>query len=245
MILEKIKNFIFPRRCVLCDKILPYGSKLENMHLCEDCKENFEFIKEPTCKKCGAMISDSEESYCIRCNTKMPKYFDSGFGLLRYNDAVKESIHKIKYVGRKEYIDFYGKCIARTFRDRIREINPDYMIPVPIHKKRLLERNYNQSTILARAISKELLNYGVDILVNEDLISRIKNTRVLNKLDDSDRGLELIDAFSTYDLYGIEKVLIVDDIYTTGTTIDTMAKILKKAGVKEVYFVVIAVVDNL
>lgn len=245
MILEKIKNFIFPCRCVLCDKVLPFGSKLENIHLCDDCKESFEFIKEPNCKKCGAMINDSDELYCIRCNTKMPEYYDYGFGLLRYNDAVKESIHKIKYVGRKEYIDFYGKCIARTFKDLIRDINPDYMVPVPIHQKRMLERNYNQSTVLANAISKELIKYGIDVLVNEDLIFRVKNTRVLNKLDDSDRGSELSNAFETVDLSGIEKILIVDDIYTTGTTIDTMAKVLKDAGVKEVYFVVIAVVDNL
>lgn len=245
MIFEKIKNFVFPCRCVLCDKILTYGSKLENLHLCAECKDNFEFIKEPTCKKCGAMISDPDELYCIRCKTKMPQFYDSGFGLLRYNDAVKESLHRIKYLGRKEYIDFYGKCIARTFKERIRDINPDYLVPVPIHKKRMVERNYNQSTILANSISKELLKYDINIAVNGDIISRVKNTQVLNKLDDLDRETELNEAFETMDLSGIERILIVDDIYTTGTTISTMAKVLKRAGVREVYFVVIAVVDNL
>ena len=61
MVFENIKKFIFPSRCVLCDKILPFGSKLENMFLCEECKGDFEFIKEPTCKKCGAMINDKDE----------------------------------------------------------------------------------------------------------------------------------------------------------------------------------------
>ena len=60
MIFENIKKFIFPSRCVLCDKLLPYGDKLENIYLCDDCKDKFEFIKEPTCKKCGAMINNVE-----------------------------------------------------------------------------------------------------------------------------------------------------------------------------------------
>ena len=245
MIFDDIKKFIFPSRCVLCDKILPYGSKLENLFLCEGCKDNFEFIKEPTCKKCGAMINDSEKMYCLRCEHKLYDNFEFGFGLLRYNDFVKESLHRIKYGGRKEYIEFYGKCIARTYKDKIREINPDYLVPVPIHHRRLIERNYNQAAVLANSISKELKKYGIGIGVNEELIFRVKNTKVLNKLDDQDRGSELKEAFETTDLSNIESILIVDDIYTTGTTIDMMGKTLKNAGIKKVYFVAIAIVDNL
>lgn len=245
MIFENIKKFIFPSRCVLCDKILPFGSKLENMFLCEECKGDFEFIKEPTCKKCGAMINDKDEIYCVRCEHKMHTNYDYGFGLLRYNDYVKESLHRIKYSGRKEYIEFYGKCIARTHRNKISQINPDFLVPVPIHHKRLIERNYNQASVLANAISKELKNYGIFVDTREDLIYRVKNTKVLNKLDDTDRGYELKEAFECTDLSNIESLLIVDDIYTTGTTIDSIAKTLKKAGVKNVYYVAIAIVDNL
>ena len=245
MIFDSIKKFIFPSRCVLCDKILPFGDKLENLFLCDDCKGNLEFIKEPTCKKCGAMINDAENVYCVRCEHKLHNNFEFGFGLLRYNDFVKESLHRIKYSGRKEYIDFYGKCIAKAFKDRIREINPNYLVPVPIHHRRLIERNYNQAAVLADSISKELQNYGLNVAVNEELIFRVKNTKVLNKLDNTDRGAELKEAFETADLSNIESILIVDDIYTTGTTIDTMAKCLKNAGVNSVYFVAISIVDNL
>ena len=245
MIFDSIKKFIFPSRCVLCDKILPFGDKLENLFLCDDCKGNLEFIKEPTCKKCGAMINDAENVYCVRCEHKLHNNFEFGFGLLRYNDFTKESLHRIKYSGRKEYIDFYGKCIARSYKNKISEINPDYIVPVPIHQRRLIERNYNQSSVLAKSISKELRKYNIDIGVNEDLIFRVKNTKVLNKLDNLDRGSELKEAFKCPDLSDINSVLIVDDIYTTGSTIDSMAKILKNAGVKKVYFVAIAIVDNL
>ena len=245
MIFENIKKFIFPSRCVICDKILPFGDRLENLHLCDECKFEFEFIKEPTCKKCGAMMKSDDKLYCIRCEQNMHKNYDFGFGLLRYNDFLKESLHRVKYKGRKEYIDFYGKCIARTYKDKILEIKPDYLIPVPIHHKRLVERNYNQAMVLACSISNELKKYDINIEVRNDLIYRVKNTKVLNKLDNTERGYELKDAFLASNLSDIDSVLIIDDIYTTGNTIDVMAKTLKNSGVKNVYFAVIAIVDNL
>ena len=245
MIFDNIIKFIFPSHCVICDKLLPYGGNLENLFLCNDCKDKLEFIKDPICKKCGAMINDNDTMYCERCKNNMHKNFEFGFGLLRYNDFVKESLHRIKYKGRKEYIDFYGKCIAKKYKNVITKLNPDYLVPIPIHRSRLVERNYNQATVLAHSISNELSKYGINIAVNENIVHRMKNTRVLNKLDNDDRALELKNAFLSNDLSNIESVILVDDIYTTGSTIDSIAKTLKNAGVKNVYFVVIAIVDNL
>ena len=245
MIFDTFKKFIFPNRCIVCDELLPFGFNLENEFLCDSCRSKLEFIKEPTCKKCGAMINNKDEIYCARCENKMHNGFEYGFGLLRYNDFVKESIHRIKYLGRKEYIDFYGRCIASAYKKKFKEINPEYLIPVPIHDIRLRERNYNQAEILANSISKELSRYNIDIPVKNDLVFRTKNTRVLNKLDNEDRGKELKDAFSISDIGYLDKVIIVDDIYTTGSTINTVAETLKNAGVNQVYFVCITIVDNL
>ena len=245
MIFDIIKKFIFPSRCIVCDELLPFGFNLENEFLCDNCRSKLEFIKEPTCKKCGAMINNKDDMYCARCEDKMHDSFEYGFGLLRYNDFVKESMHRIKYLGRKEYIDFYGKCIAKVYKKKFKEINPDYLIPVPIHDARLRERNYNQAEILANSISKELLRFNIDIPVKNDLIFRTKNTRVLNKLDNEDRGNELKDAFLVNNIGYLDKVMIVDDIYTTGSTINKIAETLKKAGVNKVYFVCITIVDNL
>ena len=245
MIFDSIKKFIFPSRCVICDKLLPFGYNLGNEFLCYECRDKLEFIKEPTCKKCGAMIYEKDKLYCIRCEEKLRTGYEYGFGLLRYNDFVKESMHKIKYDGRKEYIDFYGKCIAKLYKEKFKAIGADYLVPVPIHRRRLRERNYNQASILAYSISKELYNQGIDLKVNEGIIYRNKNTKVLNKLGNEERIRELDNAFTTSDLSDIEKVILVDDIYTTGSTIDTIGKRLKKSGVKEVYFVAITIVDNL
>lgn len=245
MIFDYIKKFIFPSRCIICDELLPFGFNLDNEFLCNDCKKKLEFIKEPTCKKCGAMINDINSIYCARCEDKMHKGFEYGFGLLRYNDFVKESLHRIKYNGRKEYIDFYGRLIAKMYKNKFKEINPDYLVPVPIHNTRLKERNFNQSEVLANSIKRELKNYNINIDVNSNLIYRTKNTKVLNKLDSSDRVIELNGAFKAENLSGIDKIILVDDIYTTGSTINQIAEVLKGAGVKKVYFVSIAIVDNL
>lgn len=245
MIFNYIKKFIFPNRCIMCDELLPFGFDLENEFLCNTCRHKLEFIKEPTCKKCGAMINNSSDMYCARCEDKLWKGFEYGFGILRYNDFVKESIHRIKYAGRKEYIDFYGKCIAKIYKDKFKEISPDYLVPVPIHYNRLKERNYNQAEVLAYAISNELKKYNIHIDVNNDLIYRKKNTKVLNKLDPFSRENELKNAFEVCDVSNIEKVILVDDIYTTGSTINKISEELKTAGINKVYFAVIAIVDNL
>ena len=245
MKISNLIKFIFPKRCVVCDSILPYGNSIDCEFICNDCKDKIEFIHEPTCIKCGAMINDSDEAYCERCKAKLWNNYISGFGLCRYNDFVKESLHKVKYQGRAEFIEFYGKLIARMYFNKFKEISADYLIPVPIHKKRFKSRNFNQASILAECISKELLNLGLDIKVNNNIAFRVKNTKVLNKLGNAERGSELNDAFYINSVSGVDTVIIVDDIYTTGSTIDKLAEMLKNSGISNIYYAAICVVDNL
>lgn len=243
--LDDIIKFIYPMHCIICDTVLPFGNNLENNFLCYDCRKKIEFIKEPYCKKCGAMISEMDEMYCERCLSQNFDSFEYGIGLCRYNDAVKESLHKIKYGGRKEYIDFYGKCIVKKYYKQIYNMKAECIVPIPIHKRRYIKRGYNQASVLANSISNELYNYNIDLPVNEELIYRIKNTNVLNKLANDERENELIGAFVVDNSENIESVVLVDDIYTTGSTISAIARQLKNNGVKRVYFISIAVVDNL
>ena len=244
-IVHYVINFIFPKHCIVCDELLPFGSTIYEEHICEKCTQFVEFIKEPTCIKCGAMINDDNETYCQRCKIDNHKNFEYGFGLVRYNDYIKKSLHRIKYSGRKEYIEFYGKSIAKVYKNRFEKINADCLVPVPIHKNRLIKRNYNQAKVLADSIHKELNKNNISIPVNDNIVFRIKNTKALNKLDNIDRAKELDSAFFAPHIDNIEKVILVDDILTTSATIDKIAEVLKKSGVKKVYFVCIAIVDNL
>lgn len=246
-ILHYVINFIFPKHCVICDKVLPFGNGLQSEFLCEDCKDKLLFIEEPSCKKCGAKIYEKDEGLCDNCKNKVKddsSFFDYGFGLLRYNDYVKESIHRIKYNNKKEYIEFYAKMLAKAYYEKFKQINADCFVPVPIHKVREKERGYNQSKVLAEYLSKELYRYDIYIPVNISLIKRVKETLALNKMSTNERQVELNNAFEVNNGENIKKVIIIDDIYTTGTTIETMSKILKEHGVKEIYFACLAVVDN-
>ena len=120
-ILHYVTNFIFPKHCIICDELLPFGIGLKNDFLCDKCKDKLEFIEEPYCKKCGAKIYEKDEGLCDNCKNKIKENsssFEYGFGILRYNNYVKESIHKIKYNGKKEYIEFYAKLLAKAFHDK-------------------------------------------------------------------------------------------------------------------------------
>ena len=247
MIIENIKKFIFPNRCIICDEVLPFGHSSENDFICNECKNKIEFISEPTCKKCGAKINETTKSLCERCERTYEShksYYDYGFGLCRYNQYVKDSLHNIKYNNRSEYLKFYSKCIAKLYHDKINQMNIECFIPVPIHKNRLILRSYNQSNLLAKYISNDLIKYNINIPVDDNIITRQKNTKVLNKLDDNNRKIELKNAFFVNE-NNYKSVCIVDDIYTTGTTIEAISKVLRQSGINNIYFIAIAVVDNL
>ena len=247
-ILNYIINFIFPRRCVICDKVLPFGEGISSLFLCFDCMNSIDFIDEPYCKKCGSKIKNTNKTFCDRCEMQYEKNksnYNYGFGLCRYTNKIKNSLHKIKYSGRKEYLEFYGKSIANMFYKKIKNLNIDVFIPVPIHKKRLIIRNYNQAYILATYISEHLKKYNIDIPVDNEFLTREKYTTNLNKLDQSGRKNELTNAFFVKKNNKYKNICIIDDIYTTGSTIENMSGVLKKIGVSNIYFLVIAVVDNL
>lgn len=237
-------DFIFPKRCIICDEVLPFGENYESQHICLSCIKKIDFISKPYCKKCGAKIYGDDEMLCMRCKEKGKSYFDFGFGLCRYNDFIKESLHKIKYKSRREYIEFYAKCITKVYKDELKKLNIEAFLPVPIHKKRLVKRNYNQAEVLAKSLTKNLGYYDIEIPTDTNVVFRNKNTKVLNKLDNLSREKEIKGAFFVNE-NNYKNVCIIDDIYTTGTTIEEMSKVLKESGVEHIYFICIAVVDNL
>lgn len=243
-----VTNFLFPRRCVICDEVLPFGIGLNHEHICDKCRDKIEFIDDLSCKKCGAKIRDKDEYYCERCKKYEEgetSYYEYGFSLCRYNDYVKESLHRIKYGGRKEYIEIYALLLVARYKDKIKDLGVDCFVPVPIHKDRLRERNYNQAAVLAKHISDALLDEGINIPVDETIIIRQKKTEALNKLSEDKRKEVLKNAFLVNNDKNIKSVCIVDDILTTGNTIESISKILKENGVERIYFITIASVDNL
>jgi ComF family protein len=188
--------------------------------------------------KCSKPIGIEEKEYCGDCERKNYHY-DKGYAVWVYNDVMKKSLAEFKYHNRKEYAGFYIDEIVRLYGDRIRKYSPDVIVPVPIHRSKYFERGYNQADILAKGIGRKL-----DYPVLSKLLIRNKKTLPQKKLSDKERLRNLSEAFCYNDKASegyrkdINKVLLVDDIYTTGSTVEACTNVLKANGVSEVCFIV-------
>lgn len=230
--LELLIDCLYPRRCPICSKIaLPKKQKV-----CTLCYEKLSFIKEPRCKKCSKSIEYEEQEYCYDCSAKNYHYV-KGYGLWNYDKVMKKSISDYKYHNRKEYADFYVEEFLKIYMQEIIAIGADALIPIPIHKSKKIIRGYNQAEILAHKIGKLV---GIPIINN--MLIRNKKTLPQNGLNDKERFKNLSQAFlldnKVSKLYnGIEKVILVDDIYTTGSTIEACTNALLCNDIREVYFI--------
>ena len=225
-----IVRLVFPLRCPVCDGIVTvFGSRI-----CPDCRKKLKYITSPRCLKCGKQVDNGEQEYCLDCSRK-EHLFVSGRALYEYESAAS-SIYRFKYGNRREYADFFGEEVARHLGDYIRRIGPDALIPVPLHPARRRRRGYNQAELLAKAIS----GY-TGIAVCDKILIRTKNTAPLKRLNPRERQNNLKKAFNIRgNDVKLKTVIVVDDIYTTGSTMDAVAGVLLAAGVERIFFITLA-----
>lgn len=223
-----LTDLIFPPRCPICDDILPFGKEAP----CGKCAKKVKYIKEPFCLKCGKALTEDKE-YCEDCKNRK-HYFKQGVSVFEYG-SISDSLYRFKNKGRREYASYYAKILYEQKKDWIRAVNPDALIPVPIHDSKLRKRGYNQAEILSRELSA-LCN----IPTNTKLISRIKKTVPLKDLSASERQNNLKKAFKLgSDVVKLKTIIIIDDIFTTGSTIDEIARTVTEAFPCEIYFMTI------
>lgn len=226
-----ILDFIYPRRCPVCDKaVKPFGSLI-----CEECKGKIIYNKAPFCQKCGKELKDERAVFCHDCSSKEHMY-DRGMALFSYPSVVS-SIYRFKYRGRQEYAAYYGERMARILGKRILSLKPDALIPVPIHDSKKRIRGYNQAEVLAEELGRRLA-----ISVEKNLVKRVRKTAPMKDLSAQERQNNLKKAFKIcHNDVKLSTIVIIDDIYTTGSTIDAIAKELRKAGIKHIYFATLAI----
>lgn len=149
---------------------------------------------------------------------------------------MKKSMYAFKYNGRREYATFYAQSVVDQFGHIINSFNADYLMPVPLHAAKLNKRGYNQAQDFAEELSKLL-----KIPMSTALV-RTKNTRPMKEMSDKGRADNIKNAFKLKreDMKG-KKIILVDDIYTTGMTMDECAKVLLDAGVASVYFITVCI----
>lgn len=241
-------ELLYPRKCIFCGRAISmksYRGIIEGKTydlLCEGCKANITdaYIEEPYCLKCGKQLDSMTQEYCNDCR-RLDHIYDRGLSVFKYHDHIKESIYRFKYKDCKCYGDFYGEQMAEKYTEIIKKWQPDAIVPVPIHKARMKKRGYNQAEVIGRALSKRL-NIPMDIKV----LFREKKTEPQKKLSKEIRIKNVENAFKVLaNVVKYNKIILVDDIYTTGATINACARVLKQAGVREVYFISICIGEGI
>lgn len=228
---SRMLDLLFPERCVCCDEIADQPGK----GVCRECHNKIVYIKEPFCMKCGKPLKEDEGEYCTGCQRTAHSYIQ-GTALYDYG-SMADSIYRFKYKGRQEYAGFYGRELYEKRGRWLAALRPDALVPVPIHSSRKRMRGYNQAELIARALSKRS---GVP--VNTKLIIRVKKTIPQKNLNETERQNNLKRAFKIQQNdVKLSTIVIIDDICTTGSTVNAMTEVLKNAGIEKVYYMALAV----
>lgn len=225
-------NSVYPPRCMSCN------ANVSSCHqFCEKCWSKIEFISEPYCHKCGLPhpVHYLSNKDCESCNKLKPR-FNQCKSVFRYSAVTNKLIKKFKFHDTTIYGQSFAQLIFKSARSLVEA--SDFLIAVPMYKKDLKVRKYNHAFLIARALSK---------LASKKLLpdTLIKHRQSLSQsgLTRSERLKNLEKAFSiakNHDLIKGKNILLIDDVMTTGTTLNECSKVLKRAGAKRVIVLTVA-----
>lgn len=230
--LSLLINAILPPRCLYCGKITNNDDSL-----CADCFDKITFITHPYCIHCGAPLIDKSigDLYCANCLTKKDnlRYCRSA---IIYDNFSKKLILDFKFFDHIENKKLLANWMFFAGKD-IFDAGVDLIIPIPLHHLRLFKRKYNQSAILSAELSK-LTNIKTDY----KSFIKIRSTQPQSECSGKKRITNIKNAFIVKFPENIKgkRILLIDDVYTTGSTLRECAKVLKKAGAKSVDALTIA-----
>jgi len=267
-IFKRILEIIFPNHCLACNKTIGADGLF-----CNDDWQKLQFITNPKCQICSqpftsaneahsACLTDSNSLLCAKCSAVRPSY-DSSIIIFHYNDLLKKIIGDMKYRDTTSISKKFGKILWTKILAENEKY--DLIIAVPLHKKRLRERKFNQSILLAREILRNAhaQNFKIRNYKNNawqsffnktcnlksprffpDILLRTKYTQAQVKLNRQKREENLRGIFAVNkkyrDVINGRSILLIDDVITTGATLENCALTLKKAGAKKITIVTIA-----
>lgn len=224
---DSIGRALYPEICPLCGRTIDGAKQL----YCRGCEAKLVPIKEPTCLKCGKELKDEELDCCSDCKD-MARSYVKGFPALGYSPEIAKCLSDFKYHNMRCYGRFLADIIVRKRGKEILLAAPEVIVPVPVHKSKLKDRGYNQAELLSEELSRRL-----KIPVDKGLILRDERTAPQKGLSNQEREENLKKAFiSSKKIVEYKKALIVDDIYTTGATVEACTAVLQGMGIKEIYY---------
>jgi ComF family protein len=229
---DRLFSLIFPKNCLICNKIIP------NAEFCFDDWNRLSFLQNPACKVCFMPFEFhvDEQMVCAKCFVDKPQYFKA-ISVLKYDDASGILISKFKYSDQTYLAKYFSKLMINSATEILPDV--DFITCVPLHKFRIIKRKYNQSALLAKNIA-DLSNKK--LITN--LLVRIKNNKPQASLPQMKRIKNVQGIFKVTEKYlskiKDKNILLIDDVITTGSTINSCAKALKKAGANKVYVLSLA-----
>ena len=226
-------SLIYPPHCALCGSDTVAGK-----HLCDRCLEKAARIDAPFCRQCSQPFDGAIEGAftCSNCEDRH-YHFDCAVSCYRSTGIVRELVHRFKY-DRCVYLRRpLGEWLAETLEDeRILAHSFDYLVPVPLHAARMREREFNQADVLTQLIAER---HGERVL---HALRRVRYTTTQTRLDREERRQNLRDAFRVRHSRRVSgsHLILVDDVFTTGSTVDECARVLKESGAASVRVVTVA-----
>lgn len=220
-----ILDFLLPSTCLSCNELGDY--------VCQECRrEKIQTVDKQKCHICKKeSFSDSLVHERCKSNTSL----DGVIVCVFYNDFVEKIIAEIKYKLYFRTADFLTSYFVDSIKKYDLEI--DCLVPIPLHRRKIWERGFNQAELFSQKVSKEIN------IPTRNLIVRKRNTKTQVGMNRKERMKNLKDVFDIKSEKGIGKyknICLVDDVMTTGTTLEESAKVLKQGGVKKVYGLVFA-----
>ncbi len=227
-------DLALPPRCHICKESVPDS---RSINICPGCMEKLPFLSSPFCTVCGIPFAGSGEDHiCGPCISSPPPY-KAARAAMQYIDSCRDMIHAFKYQEKTSLRRPLGLLTARCLEDFANSCNADCIIPVPLHVSRLRKRGFNQSILIGEILAGEwrlpLLRQG---------LKRTVATRPQIELSKEERMLNLKKAFTVPKPLAVKdkRILLVDDVFTTGSTISESASTLLEAGASAVFAVTVA-----
>jgi ComF family protein len=222
-------SFVFPEACQLCNQ--QRATPAEGF-VCEHCRARVRFIEPPFCERCGlphegAITTQFE---CANCRDLSPHYSFARSSVVA-RDQVLDVIHRYKYHRAFWFEPFLAELLARRAVPHLARERWDLILPVPLHRTKLREREFNQAERLARRLSR-----ASGIPLDSDALKRVVATRTQTLLSREERLVNVRQAFSVAKGRALarQRIVLVDDVFTTGATTSACARILREAGASEV-----------
>jgi ComF family protein len=233
--LKAFLDILFPPRCHFCKAFIPDAGAI---HLCAVCLEACTLILSPLCKICGIpfLTAGDDDHLCGGCITEPPRFTAARAAAL-FDGPVRELIHRLKYNGRVQLCRPLGLLTGQQLGPFAETASADLVIPVPLHIKRLRQRGFNQAVLLGEILSREWR-----LPLSRRNLRRIRWTEPQIKLTAAERVANVRGAFavSAPALLRGKRIILVDDVYTTGSPVAECTRVLFKAEAAEVCVVTVA-----